>query len=635
MKTVAMLQAIALLLSAPGAAVGQELGVLGLGSNVVDKFYRLRGEGGMKAVMGEKGYFASDGEVVGGVTLNHLSWARALGVPTALAALQGEDEAGKSIRSAMKEHGISDGALAVRPGVSSSVSHVLLEESGGRTILMAPHSTSALTRSEVDALFVPSLDAGVRLVTSEVSQVPLSGVAALLEGAHARGIPTLLDVDVPPSIAAGAAKLCDQPADVLALAKTPTVLKTTRNGAIELLALAGEKKPATGLGELAKQLRKVLGVRLVAVTDGEHGGALASESGAVAEQKPPPSGVSESELDTTGAGDAFFGGLIAVLWRLGLGADGGEGGGGGSGRAGEVKGVGALPRDKKALSHVLRIASASGTAGCTFLGGLPPPDHSAARAKVVAMVGAQTKAEEWLPAVSAQGTPEAVTVSPNGAAAASAHTLAADEKEEHARSLADDARTAAHLAEDMALRAALSSAAAAVHAVRASGGVCLVTALGKSGSVARRLAASLASTGMRAHFVHAAEWAHGDLGNLAGGPTALIAISHSGKTAEVAGVAREASSRGLPVVAIVGGGAKAAAASPLGSVATQVVGYALPGGVVEPFGGAPTASIVAQEMAANALVRALASRIGFDARQFKVNHPGGALGAALAAGGTN
>ena len=70
------------------------------------------------------------------------------------------------------------------------------------------------------------------------------------------------------------------------------------------------------------------------------------------------------------------------------------------------------------------------------------------------MVGAQTKAEEWLPAVSAEGTPEAVTVSPNGAAAASAHTLAADEKEEHARSLADDARTAAHLAEDMALRAA-------------------------------------------------------------------------------------------------------------------------------------------------------------------------------------
>ena len=81
---------------------------------------------------------------------------------------------------------------------------------------------------------------------------------------------------------------------------------------------------------------------------------------------------------------------------------------------------------------------------------------------------------------------------------------------------------------------------------------------------------------------------------------------------------------------IVGGGATAAAASPLGSVATQVIGYSLPSGVVEPFGGAPTASIVAQEMAANALVRALARRIGFAARQFKVNHPGGALGAALA-----
>ena len=74
-------------------------------------------------------------------------------------------------------------------------------------------------------------------------------------------------------------------------------------------------------------------------------------------------------------------------------------------------------------------------------------------------------------------------------------------------------------------------------------------------------------------------------------------------------------------------GADAAAASPLGRAATHVVPYALP--EAEPHGGVPSMSIIAQEMAANALVRSLAKRDGFDAARFKVNHPGGALGASL------
>ena len=55
----------------------------------------------------------------------------------------------------------------------------------------------------------------------------------------------------------------------------------------------------------------------------------------------------------------------------------------------------------------------------------------------------------------------------------------------------------------------------------------------------------------------------------------------------------------------------------------------LPEGVVEPYGGAPTASIVAQEAVANALVRALADHIAFDPTRFRRNHPGGALGESL------
>ena len=64
------------------------LGAVGMGSNVVDRFFRVRGAGGIQATVGQKGFFKSEGNVVGGVTLNHLSWASALGVPATLAALQ-------------------------------------------------------------------------------------------------------------------------------------------------------------------------------------------------------------------------------------------------------------------------------------------------------------------------------------------------------------------------------------------------------------------------------------------------------------------------------------------------------------------------------------------------------------------
>ena len=169
----------------------------------------------------------------------------------------------------------------------------------------------------------------------------------------------------------------------------------------------------------------------------------------------------------------------------------------------------------------------------------------------------------------------------------------------------------------------------------------MVTGIGKSGAVARRLAASLASTGCPAHFVHAAEWAHGDLGNMpfaqqsdeedGSAVATLIAISHSGRTAGVVGACKEATARGVRVVLIAGGGVSGAAASPAGDVATHVLGYTLPDGVVEPYGGAPTASIVAQEAVANALVRSLADADGFDSLRFRSNHPGGALGESLKA----
>ena len=409
-----------LCLGVRAARAAEPLGVLVMGSNGVDKFYRLRGAGGATDVMGAKGYFVADGEVIGGVTLNHLSWAAALGVPTALAAVQGEDEPGRSTRSAMAAHGISDGGLSVRGNVSSSVSHVLLKENGERTILMAPHATATLDKAEVEASFANSavLDR-VRFVTTKVSQVPLSGVSALVDAATLRGIPTILDVDVPPSIAAGEAQLCESPKDVFELAKAATVLKTTRAAAAEMLSSIGYKAPKSEkdfdpltapLEDVAFKLLYVTRVRLVAVTDGLKGGALASTTARVA-LPPPPTGVSDDELDTTGAGDAFFGGLIAVLWHRGLGLQEHRAPGETMSEAHKA----ALPREEADLVHTLHVANAVGTAGCKVLGGLPPADGSG-RARALAMIGDETIAATWLPPPKGAAKEAAAEAPPKGAA---------------------------------------------------------------------------------------------------------------------------------------------------------------------------------------------------------------------------
>ena len=573
------------------------LGVLGLGSNVVDRFFRVRGADGLGAALNQKGYFASEGEVVGGVTLNHLSWAAALGVPAALAALQGGDEAGRAIRAAMADHGVSADALTVSDEVSSSISQIILDEAGERTILMAPHATSTLGASRVKELFGAAV-ARASFVTTEVSQVPLDGVTAYLELAASHGVPSVLDIDVPPSVAAAAAALCATPADVLACARLASVLKVTRPSAVELLELAGisAAEIPEAPEELAASLQRVTGVALVAVTAGSAGGAMASASGVRVALAPA---AASAIVDTTGAGDAFLGGLLAALWRLGA-----------------ACGAAPLPDDVPALTACLAVANAAGAACCEVLGGLPPLDS--ARGRVVELMGELadgSAAVEHLPpphdAPARRGaapSPPAVSLSDNPVS----------------RSLAADAATAAALAADAALCDAIGSAAAAIERSRAQGGLCLVTGLGKSGAVGSRLAASLASTGCRAHFVHAAEWAHGDLGNMPAENSAeratLIALTHSGKTAEVVGACREARARGLDVVLI---GSSGAMDSPAGAVATHVLGYELPVGIIEPYGGAPTCSIVAQEAVGNALVIALADAARFDAARFRRNHPGG------------
>ena len=156
---------------------------------------------------------------------------------------------------------------------------------------------------------------------------------------------------------------------------------------------------------------------------------------------------------------------------------------------------------------------------------------------------------------------------------------------------------------------------------RATGRV-VVSGMGKSGHVARKIAATLASTGTPALFVHPAEASHGDLGMIVPGD-AVLALSNSGETAELADLVAHSRRFGLPLVAIT-----ARAGSTLAAAAD--VALMLPAAAEAcPMGLAPTTSTTMQMALGDALAVALLTRRGFTAADFHQFHPGGRLGTRL------
>jgi arabinose-5-phosphate isomerase len=150
----------------------------------------------------------------------------------------------------------------------------------------------------------------------------------------------------------------------------------------------------------------------------------------------------------------------------------------------------------------------------------------------------------------------------------------------------------------------------------------VVTGMGKSGHVARKIAATLASTGTPSMFVHPAEAAHGDLGMIVPGD-AVIALSNSGETAELAAIVAHASRAGLPLIAITSVAESTLAAA--GAIALLLP----PAPEAGPIGLAPTTSTTMQMALGDAIAVALLARRGFSARDFRDIHPGGKLGARL------
>ena len=162
----------------------------------------------------------------------------------------------------------------------------------------------------------------------------------------------------------------------------------------------------------------------------------------------------------------------------------------------------------------------------------------------------------------------------------------------------------------------------AIELIARCAGKVVVTGMGKSGHVCRKIAATLASTGTPSFFLHAGEALHGDLGMLER-TDLVLAISNSGETQEILDLLPILKRLGLPLVAMTGG---------LDSTLARAADVVLDVGVAEeacPLGLAPTASTTATLAMGDALAVALLQHRGFRAEDFAALHPAGTLGRKL------
>ena len=200
----------------------------------------------------------------------------------------------------------------------------------------------------------------------------------------------------------------------------------------------------------------------------------------------------------------------------------------------------------------------------------------------------------------------------------------------------------AHSAEDSAhfislAREVLKTEAEAVHAladrlgepflaahrlILATRGRVVVSGIGKSGHIGNKIASTLASTGTPAFFMHPAEAIHGDLGMITRDDV-VIAISHSGESAELLQLLPPLKRRGTPIIAMTGRAESTLATNAEVHLDVKVAREACP------LGLAPTASTTAALAMGDALALALLDARGFTSDDFALHHPGGALGRKL------
>ncbi len=271
--------------------------VSGTGSMVVDEIHLA------KRILGadEKSLLRADESgvtvrrLVGGVVLNHLGWARVLGLRTAIFGKQADDPNGRFLRAGMERLGIAH-RIDLR-GSASSFAQVYVDPSGARAIYMARGATAEYTPEDVETQH-RSVITGSTVVTTEVSQLPLATVKRVLELAREAGALTVVDLDV--SLADAVPALGTE-AELLEVLRLADVIKPS------LSALDGLVEPGVARNR-ARALAERTGAKLIALTLGPAGALVLEEGNAIAV---PAAQV--RVVDTTGAGDAFLGGFLAGL----------------------------------------------------------------------------------------------------------------------------------------------------------------------------------------------------------------------------------------------------------------------------------------------------------------------------------
>jgi len=525
----------------------------GIGSMVVDTIRTVpRIIGADEKVALRSGAEGVARSFVGGVMLNQLGWARLLGLRVAIFGKQADDPNGRVLREGMRRLGIE--ARLDLSGSASSSAQVYVDPTGARAIYMAPAATAELVPEEIDRLHRGVIESA-RVVSSEVSQVPLRVVRRVFELARAAGARTVLDLDVPLREAVPGLGTAE---DLEAVLRLATVLKPSLS-AVEGYVSARDPE------KVAEELARRSGAEVVAVTDGERGCVLRVGAAALAVPAPRVRAV-----DSTGAGDAFLGGLLA-------------------GRA-----LGFEWED------AARLGNACGAACCEQLGAFPG-EAERLRARVAELFR------------ELGGRPARLGAAP----AAPPETSASGLESFLATAVAELEGTAARLD-----RAAIERAAALVRTAEAAHGRVHVSGVGKPEHVARYAAALLASTGTPATFLHATEATHGSVGQLRPGDV-LVAISNSGETAELLDAVAAARALGARIVAIT-----ARPDSALARAAEVVLAVAVghEGGRLDL---APRASVLAQTLAIAALSVALEEGRDFTREDYAKRHPAGALGKKL------
>jgi sugar/nucleoside kinase (ribokinase family) len=273
--------------------------VVGIGSCTVDYFAivpRLLGP--------EEKINAERMEIhAGGVTANNLTQVARLGASTGWLGLIGDDENGRIIQKAFADDGMDLSGIEIMKGDRSSLTWIPVDSAGERCIYMFPNVTGKISVYQVDGRFAPHIRKAKHFHT-EASQLPIAPVKEGMRIAKEANVRVIFDLDVSPSFFAQS-NLGTQE-ELCGSLKLVDVLKPCKAAAREL---TGE----TDYERIADKLLN-LGPTLVAITMGTDGCLIASRK-----QKVHVPAFRPDVVDTTGAGDAFMGGLSYALlqgWDL-------------------------------------------------------------------------------------------------------------------------------------------------------------------------------------------------------------------------------------------------------------------------------------------------------------------------------